>query len=398
LPKRPILSRRDEKSALKIKVVEGPVKTQSTWFQRILLPGLAFKAVVIGGGYATGRELVSFFLASGPWGGLWGMSIATVIWSVVCILTFVFALQTRSGDYRTFFQNLLGPAWPVFEVAYLCAIVVMLAVFAAAAGAIGQALFGWPPALGAFALVAAITLVAAFGNDAVEGLFKYVSFFLYGTYALFLLLAVTRFGDQILGAFAAQPAMTGGALSGATYAGYNVVGAVVILPVIRHMTGRRDAVIAGALAGPLAMLPALLFFLCMAAYYPQIGNETLPSDFLLQRLDAPAFRIVFQLMIFSALLESGAGGVHAINQRISHAYEARRGQRFSTRARLAVTLFVLTVSVFVADRVGLVALIAKGYAWLSYAFLAIYVLPLATLGLAAILRARRAPLALLKDA
>jgi uncharacterized membrane protein YkvI len=33
-----------------------------TWFQRYLLPGLAFKAVVIGGGYATGRELAEFFM------------------------------------------------------------------------------------------------------------------------------------------------------------------------------------------------------------------------------------------------------------------------------------------------------------------------------------------------
>ena len=42
------------------------------WFQRFLLPGLAFKAVVIGGGYATGRELAEFFLPSGPWGGIAG--------------------------------------------------------------------------------------------------------------------------------------------------------------------------------------------------------------------------------------------------------------------------------------------------------------------------------------
>ncbi|MES2772187.1 MAG: type II secretion system protein, partial [Pseudomonadota bacterium] len=35
---------------------------QSTWFQRFLLPGFAFKAVVIGGGYATGRELAEYFL------------------------------------------------------------------------------------------------------------------------------------------------------------------------------------------------------------------------------------------------------------------------------------------------------------------------------------------------
>ena len=38
--------------------------SRSTWFQRLWLPGLAFKAAVIGGGYATGRELASFFLPS----------------------------------------------------------------------------------------------------------------------------------------------------------------------------------------------------------------------------------------------------------------------------------------------------------------------------------------------
>ena len=53
----------------------------STWFQRFLLPGFAFKAVVIGGGYATGRELAEFFLPSGPWGGIAGMLLAMVIWS-----------------------------------------------------------------------------------------------------------------------------------------------------------------------------------------------------------------------------------------------------------------------------------------------------------------------------
>ena len=35
-------------------------------FRRLILPGLAFKAIVIGGGYATGRELAEYFLPSGP--------------------------------------------------------------------------------------------------------------------------------------------------------------------------------------------------------------------------------------------------------------------------------------------------------------------------------------------
>lgn len=367
------------------------MQTRSTWFQRIILPGFAFKAVVIGGGYATGRELATYFLPSGPWGGLLAMVLSMVIWSLVCTATFLFALQTRSTDYKAFFRNLLGPFWPAFELAYFCALIVILAVFAAAAGAIGQSLLGWPLIAGSLVLMAGIVLVATWGNDAVERLFKYVTVFLYATYGIFVLLSVWRFGDRMLGAFAQHPPMTGWAAGGLTYAGYNVLAAAVILPVTRHMTGRRDAIAAGLLAGPLAMIPAILFFLCMVAYFPQIAGQTLPSDFLLQKLDVPGFRVVFQLMIFAALLESGTGSVHAINERLAHAYQARSGRGFSKPARLGVTLVVVTGSVFVAARFGLVQLIASGYTWLSYAILAIFVLPLMTLGVLRLLRRRREP-------
>src|SRR5215468_1464036 len=91
----------------------------SSRFQRFVLPGLAFKAVVIGGGYATGRELAEFFLPSGPQGGLLAMLLAMVFWSLICAATFSFAQLTSSRDYRSFFKNLLGPGWVVFEVVYV---------------------------------------------------------------------------------------------------------------------------------------------------------------------------------------------------------------------------------------------------------------------------------------
>ncbi|MGH8082520.1 MAG: hypothetical protein ACREP7_18235, partial [Lysobacter sp.] len=247
----------------------------SSWFQRLLLPGFAFKAVVIGGGYATGRELAEFFLPGGPWGGIKGMLLATVVWSVVCMATFVYAQAAATYDYRAFFQRLLGRFWGLFELAYLALLIVLLAVFGAAAGAIGAALFGWPPLVGTLCLVVAIAAFVSFGNDSVERLFKWVSLFLYAVYALFLVLALSRFGDRIAVQFAAPQADAPWALNGLTYAGYNIIGAVVILPVVRHFRGRRDAAIAGLIAGPLAMLPALAFFVCMIAYYPQIGSEAL---------------------------------------------------------------------------------------------------------------------------
>ena len=358
----------------------GSGGAKSSWFQRFLLPGFAFKAVVIGGGYATGRELAEFFLPSGPWGGLAGMVLAMAIWSVVCALTFAFARSVRAYDYRTFFEQLLGPFWVVFEIAYVAFVILILSVFGAAAGAIGAATLGLPPLVGTLTLASAIALFATFGNTSVERLFKYVSFLLYGVYILFVILALGSFGGRISDAFALSVPAGDWAAGGITYASYNIVGAVVILPVMRHLTSRRDAVVAGLIAGPLAMLPALLFFICMLAFYPGIADETLPSDFLLQQMQIPVFHLMFQVMIFAALLESGTGSVHAINERIAAVWQKRRGRDLSHRARAAIASVLLIGCIFVADRFGLVALIGSGYRILAYTILLVYVIPLLTIG------------------
>ena len=361
----------------------------SSWFQRFLLPGFAFKAVIIGGGYATGRELAEFFLPAGPWGGLAAMVLAMVLWSIIAALTFTFARLIDARDYRSFFAGLLGPGWVVFEFAYVLFVVLILAVFGAAAGAIGAEMFGLAPIVGTALLALSIAGFAAFGNDSVEGLFKYVSFLLYGVYAIFLVLALTGFGDRIATNFALPASSDGWALGGVTYAAYNIIGAVVILPVLRHLTSTRDAVVSGLIAGPLAMAPAILFFCCMIAFYPGIENETLPSNFMLERLDAPLFHLIFQFMIFSALLESGTGAVHAINERLAGVWKTRRGAELGTKARGTVAAILLIICMFVADRVGLVALIANGYRALAVIFLAVYVVPLLTVGVYRLVRSGR---------
>ncbi len=363
----------------------------STWFQRRLLPGLAYKAVVIGGGYATGRELAEFFLPSGPWGGIAAMALAMLIWSAVCVITFLFSRASGALDYRTFIRALLGPAWIAFEVVYVLFVVLVLAVFGAAAGAIGAATLGAPTIAGTLVLMTAIALVTAWGNASVERLFTWVSFLLYGVYVLFVVFSFSHFGGRIVAGFGRAAPLAGWVAGGVQYASYNVIGAVVILPVLRHLTSTRDAVIAGVVAGPLAMLPALMFFSCMMAYYPEIAGATLPSDYLLQRLDLPIFRYLFQLMIFAALLESGTGFVHAINERIGLAWRRSRHAELGRAPRLAIALVTLGFCMLLAERFGLVTLIARGYRLFAYVVLQVFVLPLFTIGIYRLVSRRLVP-------
>jgi uncharacterized membrane protein YkvI len=354
---------------------------RATWFQRTLLPGFALKGVIIGGGYATGRELAEFFMPAGPWGGLLAMGLAMLIWSGVAAITFALAQAWQTHDYRGFFQRLLGPAWPLFELAYLVFVVLILAVFGAAAGEIGAATFGLPPLVGTAALALAILIATAPGEAAVEALFRYASLLIYGTYLVFIIAAFLTLGDRIGAGLAVPPAIRPGWLEGGlTYASYNIVGAVVILPVLRHLGSRREALVAGAIAGPLAMVPALLFFVAMLALYPAIGAAALPSDVLLRAMAVPGLGILFQLMIFAALLESGVGAVHAINERIAGALVTRGRAAPGLGGRLLIGSVILAGCMLVAVEVGLVDLIAQGYRFLAWLFLAVYLVPLLTIG------------------
>lgn len=352
---------------------------RGTFFQRLVLPGLAFKAVVIGGGYSTGREIAEFFLAGNPLGGMLGMLLAMAVWSLVCALTFAFAGEVRATDYRQFFRALLGPVWFVFEIAYVLLMILVLAVMAAAAGEIGATMFGWPGWVGTALLMTVTIGVTTFGTAAAEGMFRYSSLLIYGVYALFLLLALTSFGDRIGPQLAGARPSPGWVAGGISYAGYNLVAAVAILPFLRHQASRRDAIVSGLLAGPLAMLPALLFFLCMIAFYPVIAGVALPSDYLLQRLDTPWFHYLFQAMIFTALLETGVGMVNAIDERVATA-AAERGRPLSHAWRFALGAVLVVGSGALAARFGLIALIARGYGAFGWIMFAIFVAPLVTIG------------------
>ena len=363
-----------------------------SWFQRFLLPGFAMKAVIIGGGYATGRELAEYFLPAGPWGGLAGMMLAMLIWSVVAAITFALAHNFGTLEYRSFFQRLLGPGWIVFEIAFLIFTVLILAVFSAAAGEIGAATFGWPEFAGSVLLASCILLTTTLGPAAVERLFAYASVLIYLVYAMFLVIALAQFGGLIGSNFAASPPPgPGWATGGITYAAYNIVGAVIILPVLRHQRSAREAAIAGIIAGPLAMLPAILFLVAMVGFYPAVADATLPSDFLLRQMAVPGFALLFQLMIFVALLESGVGAVHAINQRIAGAMAVRHRQAPGPVARALTGAVILAGCMVVAVRVGLIDLIASGYRFLAVLFLVVYIAPLLTIGVYRLFRPHPAP-------
>jgi uncharacterized membrane protein YkvI len=357
----------------------------ANWFQRYLLPGFVFQSVVIAGGYGTGREIAEFFLQLGPAAGLVAMLVATIVWSAVCAVSFEFARVFRHFDYRRFFRELLGHGWGLFELCYLVLLAIILAVIAAAAGGMLRDTFGLPYAVGVVGIILAIGWLVFAGSTAIERVLAVWSFVLYAVYVIFFVWSLRASGG-IGGLAPAEAAPTGHWLiGGLKYAAYNLAVIPAVLFAVRHAGTRRDAVTAGVLAGPIGMIPGLLFYLAMVPHYPAIVDAAVPAAYLLQLLNSRAFVVVFQVVLFGTLIETGTGMIHAVNERIAGFYE-ERGRALRRGIRPLVAVLMLSAAALLS-RFGLVALIARGYGTLTWAFLVIFVVPILTVG---VLKIRRA--------
>ncbi len=347
-------------------------------FRRYLLPGFVFQSVVIAGGYGTGRELVEFFLSEGPLAGLYGIAVTTVIWSAVSMVTFELARMWGAYDYRRFFRGLLGPGWWLFEVCYVGLLLIVLAVVAAASGAILEETFGLSYWIGVGAVMLAVGALVFGGNDAIERFFAAWSFVLYALYLALFFWCFQRFGPLISANLTAEPAGTRWLWAGLSYAGYNLAVIPPVLATLRLHESRKETFIAGALTGPIAMIPGLLFFMATVGQYPSIVDATVPANVLLEILGSRAFQIAFQVVLFGTLVETGAGLIHAFNERLS-GYRSDGGTELARWVRPAVAVALLALGTFIS-RFGLIDLIARGYGTLTIGFIAVYVVPVLTLG------------------
>lgn len=348
-------------------------------FQRIWMPGFVLQSVVIGGGYATGRELIEFFLKSGPVGGLLGLLVATAMFSIVAALCFELARLTGSYDYRSFFQKLLGPGWFVYELAYFVLGLLVLAVVGSAAGEIAATNLGVSSSAATLIFMILIGVLVFWGTTLIERALAGWSFVLTATFIVLAASYLWQFGDELRANLSGDDRTSNWLGNGVRYAGYNLVAVPVILFCARHMTSRRDAFTAGVLAGPIAMLPGCLLYLAMVAAYPAVLDASVPSEFLMQRLDLPWLQIIFYIVVFGTLVETGTAFIHAANERIAEGYRAR-GQTMHPWLRLLIAMVALVFAVVLAGKIGLIDLIAKGYGTLTWVFIFIFVIPVCTLG------------------
>lgn len=352
----------------------------SSFFQKYLLPGFIFQSLIIGGGYGTGRELVEFFLHEGPISGLVNMGVATIIWSVVLAICFEFARKRKYYDYRSFISGLLGKWWFTYEILYLIGLVLVVSVMGSASGEIFNEMFDLPELFGIIIMMTLVGIIVYYGTSLVEKVLSFWSIILYAAFAIMFISVFIMFSNDISLSFSQQSTDTNWTMGGVKYAAYNIGLAPAILFCVRHFDSRKEALISGIFAGLIGMLPALVMFIAMLSQYPQIISETVPINIILENIGWTPFKFMFQIVLFGTFIETGVGLIHGFNERI---LSVKPDLLDSWRAIIGI--FLLLISIFFANQIGLIGLIANGYGALTWGYWIIFVIPIITIGLKKIL-------------
>jgi len=219
-----------------------------------------YTAVIIGAGFATGRELISFFLSYGEF-AIPGLLLAGLLMALVGWATLEVCRRNRLADFDGLLEYVAGRYFGAFIKAGAVAFLfVIFAAMLSATGALGAQLFGLPNFVGA-SLLAALCL-AAFAFD-LRGLVRINTF----------LAPVMILGSVGLGLytyFAGAVSVFGltdvtiprnWASSAVIYASYNMITAVSILTAMSSSVRTRKEAFLGTVLGAGAVT---LIALCLA--------------------------------------------------------------------------------------------------------------------------------------
>ncbi len=365
-------------------------------FGKYFLPGIILQSVLIGGGFATGREIVEYGAKFGSLGWIAGIVIF-LGFTLMAFLTFELARQFKAYDYRNLLIPLIGKAWILFDILYIVMVLLVIAVMSSATGEILKSTVGLNYWVGVLLCAVLVGLLNFYGKRLIERLKTFGTIALYTAYIIFGALVISSTWGEAknvlsLGDTSFIPgevsvwAVIG---SGILYVGYCLTVYPAALFTVRRQTSRKETMWAGIISGFLMCIPWFITYFCILGFYPsqKVLSASVPWLVMLENL-GPGVMIMFGVVVGWTLVETATGMIHGLLDRIdAHMHENFEKHLSQTQSGL-IALSALGFAVLLAQ-VGIIDLISMGYRSIAYGVIVVYALPILTIGSYKILKKRQ---------
>ena len=364
---------------------------------RYVLPGIILQSVLIGGGYATGREIVEYGAKYGAMGWLSGFA-SFIGFSLMAILSFEMVRLFKLYDFKSLLKSLIGPFYRLFDVVYIMLMLIIIAVMSSATGAIVEQMTGLNYWVGVLVITVVVGILNFYGEKIIACFESVGTVLLYIGYISFSALVISQGNGHIsqvmnTGDISFTPDVTvlSALWTGILYVGYNLVVFPASFFTIKEQNNTRQSVIGGLIAGLLMTIPWFMTYFAIMAFYPDTSVLAAPVPWLVMMTadKAPSWLFLFFGLVMGwTLIETATGMIHAMLGRIDKGL-ADSGRPAMARSRRAVLTIAILAASAVLAKFGIIDLIAKGYNALSYAIIVLLLVPLLTVGLYKIVKKER---------
>lgn len=279
----------------------------------------AYIGAVIGAGFASGQEIMQFFILHGS-GGLLGVALATALFAYLGGLVMFLSIKMRSVNYREILSYLLGPrAGKIMDVLSLMMLLGGLSVMMAGSAAVFGEQFGLPARAGVWVVATLTSLVVLGGLEGVLTANVFLvplKFLAVVVISLSALWGTGGLSGPIPAASPGEGVAGHWVLAGLLYVSYNMVVPVAVLSSLGRFVPLKLGVAGGVLGGLLLGLAVFLVALAGMANLPEVATYQIPLLYLAGRL-GECFRWALGFLIWLAILTTAIADAHGFASRLA---------------------------------------------------------------------------------
>lgn len=356
----------------------------------ILAVAMVWFTTHFGGGFASGRQVIDFFVNYG-WFAIFTPIIAVALMAIVNYFAWDHAIVEKTYSYRSWANSFFKPVEKIFanvyEVAYIIILLTATSIAFATGGATLTQVFGTPYILNTVIIAVGIFLLTIFGANVVRSAATVLGIIVVIGMVLIYASNIIFSFPQLKEVMASLPAPKGGAWpaiwKSITYAGFQVCVVGSYIAVAEPLKTHKDVVKTTILGFVLNVVVLMLAATSILSYYPEILPEEVPVIYVISHgFGGNWATYLVSILIFIGVVTTGVNLVYGGVKRFTDLAARRRSSDIKLTRRVEIISSAMYVLITWAIALfGLIPLISIGYGVLGYVGTFAIIIPVIYLGI-----------------
>lgn len=304
---------------------------------QVVKVALAFVGIIVGAGFASGQEVMQYFVAFGV-NGLWGAVISAVVMTVMALIILQLGSYFRADEHGEVFRRVSRPIFSrLLDLGVVLTLFSTGFVMFAGAGANLNQQWGLPVWVGALMMVVLVLAAGMLDVDKVTTVIGAITPFIivFITIAsIYTIVAGDLSGVEQLeeASESVETTLPNWFVAGVNYTSFNLMVAVSMAVVIggnmfNPRVAGRGGLLGGLIYSALLLISAVTLFLAVE----KVGADDMPMLTIINELN-PVLGQVMAVVIYGMIFNTALGMFYALGRRLT----ARRPTTFKPIYMLTV--------------------------------------------------------------